>query len=206
MQDHSPQHDQPEVAVSLDDDNDGGCDGSGGAPYGSKSGHRITPQQKLFARHYVLSKGNQTAAAIAAGYKSPAASGHKLMHHAGVLAEIKRLSVMNIEGYLPKLIQKALDIATDDETPPELAIRTILALMDRAGLRPKSGPLVQVNNTTNDNRQITFSPQDVLRQLDEQRTAKLSGISASMTDNARARVIAPATPARPAPMLDHDEG
>lgn len=186
MQSVKPHANDAESNDLRDDDGLVTSDGHGGAPYGPKSGHRITPQQKAFARAYVTNGGNQTAAAAAAGYKSTGPSGCKLMANSSVLAEIKRLSVLNIEAKLPSLIARAVAIAENPKTSPELAIKTIFSLMDRAGLKPKSGPLVQITDNSvhnTDARQVNVSPQEVLRQLDAARERRLSGISASMTDN-----------------------
>lgn len=181
-----PLDNDAEMPVSQGEDDEVPSVSGGGAPYGAKSGHRITPQQKAFARAFVLESGNATEAAKIAGYASPQTSGSKLMVHPGVMAEVKRLSVFNIEAELPQLIARGIEIAKDPKTPKELAVRTIFGLMDRVGLRPKSGPLVQINDNSvhnTDARQVTMSPQDVLRQLDAQRERRMSGISASMTDN-----------------------
>lgn len=198
--------DQLESMDFCDDDDLGASDGRGHKLTGPNNGTTLSYQQTQFARFYVSNGGNRDKARKDAGFKS-ATSGSKLMLNPNVLAEIKRLSVFNIEAELPKLIARQVKIALDPETKPDLAAKLIFGLMDRAGLRPKTGPLVSVvNNTTtnNDNRQVGVNPQDVLRELDRARERQLSGISASMTDN-RALIEQPSQPSAVAP-FDQGQG
>jgi hypothetical protein len=179
----SPHEHNQEIPDFLDDETVVESDVVVGAPYGAKHGPRTTEKQRKFARAFVLSGGNASAAARAAGYAGSSGAAKALLN-GNVQAEIKRLSVLNLEAALPKMMQRALDIALDPKTAPNMALDAIFKLMDRAGLKPKSGPLVQVNN---DNRQQTAQfgsneAQALIEKVWSARSSRLSDIAAPMSD------------------------
>lgn len=98
----------------------------------SHGGTRLNQRQRDFAREYVLSGGNALAAASAARYASTSMANKSLLH-AGILQEIKRLSVVNIQAELPRLIRNLLDIALDPEVDPKSRILATNSLLDRSG-------------------------------------------------------------------------
>lgn len=163
---------------------------------GKHGGQRLTPQQRKFVETYITSGGNSRAASKAAGYASGSYGSRQLCNPA-ILAEIKRLSVLNAEHLLPQLIARQAKIALDPETKPDLASKIGFQLMDRLGMKPKVDPLVQVNTTNNtDNSQKTVvfggdEAQKLLADVWQQRNARLSGIPATITDTAQPAVAAP---------------
>jgi hypothetical protein len=196
-QDGNPQAIDAETAQICGTDDDAGSDTGGTEQKRSHGGKRCTPQQKAFARAYVANRGNGTDAAIEAGYKNPAVAASRLLLRSNVTDEVRRLSVVDIEAQLPALIARASAIALDDETPPKVALSAIFGLLDRGGMKPQASPLFQINNTNNtnnDNRTVIVSPQEVLRELEQRRAARLSGISASMSDETPALEHDAATP------------
>ena len=170
-------------AVLRDDDDGMGCELVTGAPYGPKSGHRTTLKHREFARLYVIHGGNASKAAKEAGYRSPT-MGQKMLLNANVQAEIKRLSVTNLEAALPKIIKKTLEIALSDKLPPAQQLKACFEVMDRCGLKPKSGPLVAIqNNNTATATVNNASPQDaseLIRSVFNMRKDRLAGIVDSM--------------------------
>ncbi len=109
--------------------------------------------QRDFARLYVLNGGVGRHAALEAGYSPHTVdrAAQKCLSSRLVLAEIKRLSVINIDAKLPDLIRRLFVMLDDDATSPDVKARIIFNLMDR-GAMPKAprGPAVQVNVKVND--------------------------------------------------------
>lgn len=153
----------------------------GHAPFGNKTGHRVTYMQAEFARHYVMNGGNGSAAAKLAGYASDTMA-VKCLTNASVIAEIKRLAVVNFEARLPEIIGRTLEIALNPETPKAMALEACFKLMDRAGMKPKTGPMVQINQQTNNTTAISSDAQSIIADVWKARSARMSGISATMTD------------------------
>ena len=178
--------DAQEALDSCENDESLSSDVSGGAPYGKKFGPRVSPMAKAFCREYVINGGNIARASKASGYAS-GSGGSKALLNGSIQAEIKRLSLLNLEAALPKLIQRGINIALDDATPANVALDAIFKLMDRAGLKPKSGPLVQINSTTNtQNVLASDAAQQLIADVWKHRTNRLSDISASMSDTTQA--------------------
>ncbi|AYJ85768.1 hypothetical protein D3Y57_07015 [Sphingomonas paeninsulae] len=143
MLEEAPDQDvHEEAAQVLAEDFDDGCI----TVKGGHGGHRLNARQRDFARHFVLTGGKITKSAVLAGYDSPGAMGAKNVCHPSILAEIKRLSVVNVSAYLPRAIRTLVDIMTDDKADTRARVTAATNLLDRAGLRPKSdAPGVQVN-------------------------------------------------------------
>lgn len=124
----------------------------------------------MFAAHYVLCGGNATKAAALAGYASPCTSSRKNLVNPTVLAEIKRLSVINISAYLPSLVRTALEMAFDPETPPIARVQILRDLMDRGGMAvPKNAPMVAVQVNVDGNQ-----AQAIIREVHDSRVKRLS--------------------------------
>ncbi len=108
----------------------------------------LSPLQKAFARCYVLNGGNAQKAALEAGY-SPGGSEQialRNVRHKLVIAEIKRLSVVEVGARLPEIIAKLWEMVEADSTPPDVKARILFQLMDRGGMpKAPSGPATQVN-------------------------------------------------------------
>lgn len=115
-------------------------------PPSGHGGHRLSELQREFARQYVLTGGNATKAAALAGYGSPEKAGFRALVNAAVLHEIKRLTIVHVESWLPIAIRQLVDIMCDPTTDAKARVMAANSLLDRGGLRPKSeGPAVQVN-------------------------------------------------------------
>lgn len=122
-------------------------EGSAG-PGSGRGGDRLNQQQRAFCRELVLNGGNQTRAAEAAGYSHPERAGARCILNGAIRREIERLSVAYVSAKLPWLIEKLCDIIEDADADPKARVSAILGLMDRAGMRPKTSPMVQINNLT----------------------------------------------------------
>jgi hypothetical protein len=143
----------------------------------------LSPLQKAFARCYVMNGGNATQAALEAGY-SPGGSEQialRNVRHKLVIAEIKRLSVVEVGARLPEIIAKLWAMVEDDKTPAEVKARILFNLMDRGGMaKTKEGPTVQVNIQNNGN-----SSSALIQEIWASKTARdraLSVIDGTMAD------------------------
>lgn len=115
-------------------------------PKSGRGGHLLSPLQREFARQYVLTGGNATKAATLAGYGAPEKAGFRALVNSTVLHEIKRLTIVHVESWLPIAIRQLVDIMCDPTTDAKARVMAANSLLDRGGLRPKSdGPAVQVN-------------------------------------------------------------
>lgn len=150
---------------------------------GKKGGHRLSVPQTIFAQNYVMNGGNGVQAARAAGYASSTMA-VKCLSNPSVLAEIKRLSVLNLEAKLPELIARLTAIALDPKTPPALAVDTGMKLLDRAGLKPKSSPLVEIHQSSQHVHLTSDLAQQVIGEVWQARQRRVSDISGGMTDSA----------------------
>ena len=141
----------------------------------------LSELQREFARHFVLNGGNSTKAAILAGYsdKSAHVSAHRNLVNVKVLAEIKRLSVSNVQAFLPIAIRTLVEIACDPEADPRARVQAANSLLDRAGMAaPKGG--VQVNVGVQVNGQQV---QALIGEVWDARSRRMSGIGGGMSDN-----------------------
>lgn len=109
---------------------------------------QLSPLQAAFARAYVLNGGKAQQAALEAGY-SPGGSEQiaiRNVRHKLVIAEIKRLSIVEVGARLPEIIQKLWDMVEANTTPPDVKARILFQLMDRGGMpKAPTGPATQVN-------------------------------------------------------------
>lgn len=143
------------------------------APPSGHGGHRLTPQQKAFAFEYVMNGGNGREAAMSAGYAAPDKAAWRNTLNTSIQREVERLSVAYIGAKLPWLIQKACDLIEDTEADAKARITAIFGLMDRAGLKPKSAPLVQVNHLTQING---ASAQDAIKAVWDARAQRMGAV------------------------------
>lgn len=141
----------------------------------------LTLNQRRFAQEYVLNGGKQIAAAEAAGYSSPESSARQCLLNAQVLGEIRRLSIVHAEAKLPMAIARLVEIIEDKKTPAQAAVNAIIGLMDRAGMKPKTGPMVAIQNNTY-NQASANDVQAKLAELWAARDARLSDIAGGMPD------------------------
>ena len=143
--------------------------------------------QKAFARAYVLNGGDAQAAAREAGYSEGGIDTIALRNTVkpSIVAEIKRLAVVELGSKLPEMIQAALDIALDPKVNPEIRARTLFNLMDRAGLAKQTGPAVQVNiqnNTSGGSSALIQEIWDSRAAQQQALAAHLSVIDGGMSD------------------------
>lgn len=154
-------------------------------------GHRPNEQQRLFAQAFVMNGGNATDAARVAGYAHGDTYGPRLLLNGNIRAEIERLSVALISAKLPQLIAAALKLI-EETTDDKARITAIFGLLDRAGLKPKTGPLVQVNNTTNTQINSGAAVATIMQEVWQKRSARLSGdlsaIVGGMPDHSAAQI------------------
>lgn len=141
----------------------------------------LTAKQKEFCRAYVFNGGNGRQAAIAAGYKSPDTSAYSVLLHPSVMIEIRRLSMLNAEAKLPMAIARLVEIIENPKTPAQAAVNAIIGLMDRAGMKPKSSPMVAIQNNTY-NQASGSAVQDAIAEIWAARNARVSDIAGGMPD------------------------
>jgi hypothetical protein len=141
----------------------------------------LTLNQRRFAQEYVLNGGNQVAAATSAGYSSPESSARQCLLNAQVLGEIRRLSIVHAEAKLPMAIKRLVEIIESPSTPAQAAVNAIIGLMDRAGMKPKTGPMVAIQNNTY-NQASANDVQAKLAELWATRDARMSDIAGGMPD------------------------
>lgn len=143
----------------------------------------MSARQREFARHFVLNGGNATKAAVMAGYSAsdPSVAGHRCLLHPAILAEIRRLSIVNVASFLPIAIRVLIELMCDPETPARDRISAANSLLDRGGMAaPKGGVQVNVGVQVNGNE-----VQALIGSIWDAKSAKvgdLSGIPPAMTD------------------------
>lgn len=169
--------DEQQIAVIPDDDEDQ-ASVNASTP---QLRRLLTQKQREFCRAYVFNGGNGRQAAIAAGYKSPDTSAYSVLLHPSVMIEIRRLSMLNAEAKLPVAIKRLVEIIEDPKTPAQAAVNAALGLMDRAGLKPKSSPLVAIQNNTY-NQASGSAVQQAIAEIWAARDARLSDIAGGMPD------------------------
>lgn len=151
----------------------------------------LTQQQREFARLYVIHGGNATKAAELAGYQGARKAGWRNLLRPLVLHEIKRLSIVHTEAWLPLAIRQLVEIMCDPTLDPKARVMAANSLLDRGGMRAKSdGPAVQVNVQIN-GQAAQAAIAEVWDTRNKRLAARPSGISASMPDTA-ARELADA--------------
>lgn len=141
----------------------------------------LTDKQQAWARHFVLNGGNANQAAIAAGFTNSGNAAYRMLVHPQVMAEVRRLSVMNMEAALPRTIERLIAIMENPATPAQAAVNAAIAIMDRAGLKPKSSPLVAIQNNTY-NQASGSAVQQAIAEIWAARDARLSDIAGGMPD------------------------
>ena len=145
-------------------------------------GHRLNPLQRAFAREYVMSGGNATKAAAVAGYNAPANAGTRNLVNPSVLAEIKRLAIVHVDALLPIALRQLFDIMCDPEADTKSRVMAANSILDRGGMKPKSAPLVQINN-----QQVVngATAQDLIAAIWASKSARMSDIAVPMSDISR---------------------
>lgn len=148
----------------------------------------LSPMQKAFARAYVMNGGKAQDAAREAGYSEGGIDTIALrnVRHRLVIAEIKRLSVVEVGAKLPELIQTLFDMVESDKTPPDVKARIIFNLMDRGGMAKQTGPSVQVNIQNNNSGGSSALIQEIWASRAAERRA-LSVIDGGMSDGSTDR-------------------
>lgn len=141
----------------------------------------LTDQQRLWARYFVLNGGNANEAARSAGYGSPSHAAYRCLVHPQVMAEVRRLATLNMEAALPRTINRLIEIMENPATPAQAAVNAAIAIMDRAGLKPKSSPLVAIQNNTY-NQASGSAVQQAIAEIWAARDARLSDIAGGMPD------------------------
>ncbi|OHC93776.1 MAG: hypothetical protein A2792_01090 [Sphingomonadales bacterium RIFCSPHIGHO2_01_FULL_65_20] len=141
----------------------------------------LTEKQRLWARHFVLNGGRSQAAAVSAGFGSPSNAAYRMLVNPQVMAEVRRLATLNMEAALPRTINRLLAILEDPKTPAQAAVNAAIAIMDRAGLKPKSSPLVAIQNNTY-NQASGSAVQQAIAEIWAARDARLSDIAGGMPD------------------------
>ena len=130
-----------------------------------------------------MNGGNAQKAALEAGYSPGGAEQIALrnVRHKLVIAEIKRLSVVEVGARLPEIIAKLWAMVEDEKTPPDVKARILFQLMDRGGMaKAPAGPATQVNVQIN-----AGSSSALIQEIWNSRTAReraLSVIDGSMSD------------------------
>lgn len=103
----------------------------------------ILDQQRAFAEAYVLSSGNATQAAVAAGYSPVSArqTASRLLHTPHVQEAIRRAQAHALRGRLASkalgVLEKILD---DDSAPAGVRVDAAKTVLDRAGLAAARTP------------------------------------------------------------------
>jgi hypothetical protein len=141
----------------------------------------LTEKQRLWARHFVLNGGRSQAAAVSAGFGSPSNAAYRMLVNPQVMAEVRRLATLNMEAALPRTINRLLEILEDPKTPAQAAVNAAIAIMDRAGLKPKSSPLVAIQNNTY-NQASGSAVQKAIAEIWAARDARMSDIAGGMSD------------------------
>lgn len=114
----------------------------------------MSERRREFARQFVLNGGNGTKAAVMAGYSEadPSKAARRALLDAKVIAEIKRLSTINIGAWLPMAIGVLIELMADPTTPHDTRRKCAVDLLDRAGMAaPKGGVQVNVGVQVNGN-------------------------------------------------------
>lgn len=106
----------------------------------------LSEKQRLWAAYFILTNGNATDAARRAGYGSPATSGLKNMVNARIMQEVRRIAAANINSHIPLAFASLVRVMENPEADARAVVAAANSILDRAGLRPKSGaPGIQVN-------------------------------------------------------------
>lgn len=140
----------------------------------------LSQLQRDFALHFVLCGGRPRRAAILAGYAAGGASisAHRNLVNPRILAEIKRLSVSNIQAALPVAIRVLIEIASDPKADARARVQAANSLLDRGGLATaKTGPTVAVQVNVN-GQQV----QTLIREIWEAKQRRSSDIEGPMSD------------------------
>lgn len=145
-------------------------------------GHRLSDQQREFARQYVLTGGNATKAAALANYTWPEKAGFRNLVHPSILHEIKRISIVHTEALLPIAIRQLVEIMCNPELDARARVQAATALLDRGGMKPKSdGPAVQVNVQVN-GATAQAAIADVWKAREQRLSGSMSDIADGMSD------------------------
>lgn len=115
----------------------------------------LTLNQLKFIDEYLID-GNQTQAAIRAGYKSPSAQGSRLLNNETIKAEIKKRQdeITKKKGYtreyfINKLEELIEDCYTDEKTDRASILKAYDMIIKMVGYYSPD-TLVQVNNNVNE--------------------------------------------------------
>ncbi|MCH2238910.1 MAG: terminase small subunit [Blastomonas sp.] len=141
----------------------------------------LTDKQRLWARHFVLNGGNANEAARSAGFSAVTNAAYRMLVNPQVMAEVRRLGTLNMEAALPRTINRLIEIMENPATPAQAAVNAAIAIMDRAGLKPKSSPLVAIQNNTY-NQASGSAVQQAIAEIWAARDARLSDIAGGMPD------------------------
>ena len=112
----------------------------------------LSTLQLGYARAYVANGGKGRLAAIEAGYAAASADtiSTRNLRHGLIIAEIKRLAIVDVGSRLPDIIGRLFDILDSPTASEDTKARILLQLMDRGGMpKQAAGPSVQVNVQVN---------------------------------------------------------
>lgn len=165
-----------------------GLEGVSGPESVSSGRASLSPLQRDFALHFVATGGKARRAAILAGYGAPSAhiSAHRNLVNPKVLAEIKRLSLVNIQSALPVAIRTLIDICLHSKDDKARAMAAN-SLLDRGGMAaPKGGVQVNVGVQVNGGQ-----VQALIGEIWNAKQARVSGIGGGMPDSSQLLEAAP---------------
>lgn len=172
-------------------------------PSGPGARDWLTPQQREFCRQFVANGGNANKAAIDAGYGGGASNmATRNLCKPKLVAEIKRLSIINVGALLPVVIQQLLDIACDVKADPKARVSAAVALLDRGGMHvSRNQPTVAVQVNVNGAQAQTLIEEiwkqksdreerrqrayDAVSERIDRKRAKMSDIEDGMPDNSQ---------------------
>lgn len=140
----------------------------------------LSAQERIFVDAFVGNGGKGADAVLAAGYSAtaPDVQAARLLCRSRVAAAIKARCETFAHSMLPVAVKALLDICETAPLPKD-RIKAANSLIELAGLAPiKGGTTVNVGVQVNGGQ-----AQSILRNVEEARARRLSGIAGGMSDN-----------------------
>lgn len=151
---------------------------------------QLSDMQLSFAGHYVANGGKGKDAAELAQYANADVAACRLLCNPRVLALIKRLSMAHADAAFPIAIRTLIDCCNDTGASWKDRRQAALDLAKLGGNVPKDGPSVAVQVNVGADQPASA----VLRNVWNDRNARLSGIAAPMQDTKGATIDASPDP------------